>query len=109
MIVRAGSDGVVRGSSQLAARDALEKCGLARVIWSTPVILFPPLIMGALARLPAVGRLFGRSRAARAATELVVLTGLLWAALPMAIAVFPQEARAAMAARPIMAAALASP
>ncbi len=88
------SDGVTRGSSQAAAKDSLIKCSLARVIWVTPLILMPPLLMAALERLAPARRFFAKYRFARAGAELAIITSLLWTALPMAIAVFPQQVTA---------------
>ena len=58
------------------------------------MILFPPLIMGALDRLGPFKKLVQRMPRVRPVAEIAVLTGLLAVVLPMAIAVYPQEVRA---------------
>eukprot|EP00053_Salpingoeca_punica_P004891 m.51520 g.51520 ORF g.51520 m.51520 type:complete len:329 (-) comp12997_c0_seq1:463-1449(-) len=80
-------NGKDRGMSKEAGRDALFKCSLARVIWTVPGMLIPPVIMAALDRFKAVRS----SPRLRMVSEIGVIALTIWAVLPFAIAVFPQR------------------
>ncbi|CAM9996368.1 unnamed protein product [Discosporangium mesarthrocarpum] len=79
--------GNVLGKSVEAGKVGLAKCAAARVIWNIPVMVFPPLIMTRLEKLPLLA---GNPRL-RLACETAVVTGCLLGAVSPALAFFPQR------------------
>jgi sideroflexin-5 len=56
-----------------------------------PILLLPPFVLDALAATKGVGGLMARSKGARFGVELAVVAFFLQAALPFALALFPQR------------------
>eukprot|EP00742_Colponemidia_sp_Colp-10_P004196 GILJ01004475.1.p1 GENE.GILJ01004475.1~~GILJ01004475.1.p1 ORF type:complete len:341 (+),score=51.32 GILJ01004475.1:44-1024(+) len=81
------SDGSLVGRSAAAGVKALSEVTLTRVALPVPVLLFPPIILGALTALHPP---FAVRSLARTVTELTVIAGCLRFALPAAIGLFPQ-------------------
>ena len=79
-------EGRVLGKSQVAGKQAIVETALTRVALPAPILLFPPILMNAwdrtswAAKYPKI----------RAPLNVGVITGCLWAALPMAIGLFQQ-------------------
>jgi tricarboxylate carrier len=83
------SDGTPLGMSVAAAQRALGECAAARVIWTALLLTATPLcVSAALVMLPAS---IVASSAGRACTELGVSFAVIWLAVPLSLAVFPQR------------------
>lgn len=83
------------GRSHAAAQTALAKCSASRVAWSVALLTIAPIVAGAACRaLPA--RLAAR-RAATVFVELGATFGVIWLSVPVCLAIWPQQARAAAA------------
>ncbi|EPY29561.1 tricarboxylate carrier [Strigomonas culicis] len=74
-------DGVVRGQSTAAGWDSLTKCGAARVMWNTPCMVLPTLLMLPLSRIAAIR---ARPYMTECALQIVGIT----AGVPPALAAF---------------------
>jgi hypothetical protein len=82
-------DGVPLGHSRSAARDALSKCAATRVAWTVALLTLAPLATAMAARaLPAS---LATRRSATFAVECCVSFAVIWAAVPMCIAIWPQR------------------
>mmetsp|Transcript_73912 Transcript_73912/g.173531 ORF Transcript_73912/g.173531 Transcript_73912/m.173531 type:complete len:125 (-) Transcript_73912:42-416(-) len=81
------SYGDCHGRSVIAAKQGISKCCAARVLWSIPILVLPPLVMARVERVPAIAR----NPRLRLAAEILLISGILWGAVPAAIAVFPQK------------------
>ena len=79
-------DGAPLGDSVSAARVALGQCAATRVLWTVALLTVSPLVSGAVLSALAV-----RGAAARAGVELAAQFGVIWASVPLSIAVFPQH------------------
>eukprot|EP00820_Chromera_velia_P008259 Cvel_20358.t1-p1 / transcript=Cvel_20358.t1 / gene=Cvel_20358 / organism=Chromera_velia_CCMP2878 / gene_product=Sideroflexin-5, putative / transcript_product=Sideroflexin-5, putative / location=Cvel_scaffold1820:34563-37753(+) / protein_length=305 / sequence_SO=supercontig / SO=protein_coding / is_pseudo=false len=81
-----GENGEKKGVSKNAAQKALSEIAFSRVVLSACVLGVPPLLLGGLGRigLPSAGTI-------RFLTEWTVVTGALAGALPLGVAVFPQQ------------------
>lgn len=85
----ADEDGVVLGSSVVAARQGLAECAATRVLWTFLLLTATPICAtAAFATLPP--RL-AASQTVRIAVELGVSFGVIWLSVPLAIAAFPQR------------------
>lgn len=84
------------GSSVVAAKVALAECAAARVIWTFALLTLAPLLTA-----PAVS-LVGAAGVTAApvvlGVELSVQFGLIWALVPLCMAIFPQQETVARAA-----------
>eukprot|EP00040_Diaphanoeca_grandis_P013162 m.66546 g.66546 ORF g.66546 m.66546 type:complete len:326 (+) comp23701_c0_seq3:146-1123(+) len=82
------ADGVVRGSSQLAAKQAIKDTAITRVILPAPLLIIPPMIMTAIGRFSTILKTSPR-------LALPIEAGVCFLAfvggLPAAISMFPQE------------------
>lgn len=76
------------GISQTAAVYAVSETAASRVINATPVMVIPPLI---LVRLQKSGFLKGKSKKWEIATNMGLIFTTALAALPFALAIFPQR------------------
>ena len=83
------ADGTPLGNSLAAARIALAECCAVRVAWTVLLLSFAPLL-SALARRSLPRRL-AAGRAAPLATEALVNFGVIWASVPLCMAIFPQR------------------
>lgn len=83
-------DGNVVGVSKLAGKKALQQVAITRVVLPAPIILLPGLIMKGVEQLSIVRRM----PRIKLPINVCVATGVLWAALPFAIGLFPQTASA---------------
>jgi len=81
------SDGVERGISVAAGRKAVTEVAWTRVALPAPILLFPPLIMSFYDRLSIASN----KPKWRPFVQVPVITACLWMALPLAIALFPQQ------------------
>eukprot|EP00962_Isochrysis_galbana_P041043 scaffold14964_cov146-Isochrysis_galbana.AAC.1 len=82
----AARDGTQLGVSKAAAQSAVINTVLSRnLLLPIAPMLFPPLAMAAISAAVSLGPL------AAAAAETCLVAGSIYGALPMAIAVFPQE------------------
>ena len=79
-------DGAPLGDSISAARVALGQCAATRVLWTVALLTVSPLVSGAVLSALAV-----RGAAARAGVELAAQFAVIWASVPLSIAVFPQH------------------
>lgn len=79
------------GKSVAAGRAALAQVALTRVVLPVPILLLPPFLLDALRAAPRIGPLMARSAPARVAVELAVIAAFLQGALPLAVALFPQQ------------------
>jgi hypothetical protein len=86
------AEGTVRGVSKSAGVAVLSQVVATRVVLPIPVILLPPFLSDAVRTVGVVGRAVAASAALGIAIDLAVITACLWLALPMAIAIFPQDA-----------------
>ena len=77
----------IYGTSKVAGQLGLAKCCAARVIWSAPPLLLPPLIMSGLCKTV----LKNAGPRAVAVTEVFVIGGLLLGVVPASLAVFPEN------------------
>jgi tricarboxylate carrier len=84
-------DGVAVGKSQAAGWSALTQVAISRVASSFPVLTIPPLIMFKLEMTP----MLQRNPRLALLMNLGVITISMMTALPMAIAMFPQEGQIA--------------
>ena len=75
------------GTSKTAAKYAVGETALSRVINATPIMVLPALVLVRLQK----GVLKGRSNLAVAAANLGLITVTSFAALPFALAIFPQK------------------
>lgn len=75
------------GSSKKAATYAVGETALSRIINATPVMAIPALVLVRLQK----GVLRGKSNLAVTATNLGLITVTSFAALPFALAIFPQK------------------
>lgn len=85
-------DGTLRGVSRSAGVAVLSQIVATRVVLPIPVILLPPFLSDAVRSVGIVGRAIAASAAIGLAVDLAVITACLWLALPLAIAIFPQDA-----------------
>lgn len=74
----------VYGRSKNAGRNAIAKCCAARAIWSTPIIAGTPFLVSPLHTIL-------KSPGAKMVSEIAVLSCIIWAVMPAALAVFPQR------------------
>ena len=89
----AAPDGTPLGSSKAAAREAVTSTILSRcVLLPIAPMLLPPLAMTAIASAVTLGP------AAAVVAEVGLVAGSIYGALPLAIAVFPQEMKIATSA-----------
>lgn len=80
--------GELIGISKLAGREALKQTAITRLVLPVPILIAPPIIMKAV---DSTG-VFKQKPRIRTPVYLGVITVCLWAALPLAIAMFPQTA-----------------
>jgi len=78
----------VLGISKVAGYEGVKMTALTRLLLPVPILIAPPVIMKAI---ESTGVLQNRPKL-RIPVFLTVITGCLWAALPLAIALFPQTA-----------------
>ncbi|CAL8274081.1 unnamed protein product [Merluccius merluccius] len=78
--------GIVVGTSKMAAKRALFETALTRVVLPMPILLLPPIVMAMLERLPVLRR---RPGLVLPVHSLVCLAAFSLA-LPLAISLFPQ-------------------
>lgn len=74
------------GKSPKAGLHALTQVSLSRCVLPFPILTIPPLVMSKLEST----QLFRNNPRLAPIANVAVVTGCLWAALPMAIAIFPQ-------------------
>lgn len=79
-------EGNERGISIAAGKKAVFEVALTRVALPAPILLFPPLIMSIYDRT----KLAATKPTIRPFVNVSVITMCLWAALPLAIGLFPQ-------------------
>lgn len=84
------SEGKVHGKSVAAGTLGLSKCAMARIIWNTPIMVFPPLVMSVLGPKIPNPRM-------RMAVNMGILTSVLINCVPPALAAFPQRDKVAVA------------
>jgi tricarboxylate carrier len=80
-------EGVVHGKSVVAGETAIAKCCAARCLWNIPAMVLPPLAMGWIGTLPGIR---GSPRL-RLFTEVSIVGACIFAAVPPALGLFPQE------------------
>lgn len=78
---------MVRGKSVVAGRYGLAQVAVSRVLIPVPVLTIPPLAFFFLHKTS----LFTRHPSLRLPTNLLLITACLYAGLPPAIALFPQQ------------------
>ncbi|KAI8906659.1 hypothetical protein PhCBS80983_g06292 [Powellomyces hirtus] len=81
-------DGTTIGKSTVAGRHAIGQVAISRVATSFPIVFIPSLIMARVDKT----RFIARNPRLRAPLNLLTITGSLLAALPCAVALFPQQA-----------------
>lgn len=74
------------GRSPAAGKICLSQVALTRVILPVPILILPPLVMHFVGKRP----LLASNPRLKMLTELLVISGAIWGALPFAIATFPQ-------------------
>jgi tricarboxylate carrier len=79
--------GEIMGTSQIAGKKAIQQVALTRVALPAPILLFPPIIMNGIDKYTELFRLRPQLKAP---LNVLVITICLWAALPLAIGLFPQ-------------------
>jgi len=77
----------VIGKSKKAGLSAVSQVAISRIATALPVLTFPPIIMGFLEKTS----ILKSNPRLRAPIDLLVITTCLWTALPVAIAIFPQQ------------------
>ena len=82
-------EGFVYGKSIAAGQTGLAKCAMARVLWNTPIMVLPPLVMNAIGPRIHNPRL-------RLATHIGVIAAVLYNFVPPALAAFPQKDKIAV-------------
>ncbi|XP_066574454.1 sideroflexin-5a [Amia ocellicauda] len=80
------SNGNIVGSSKIAAKHALLETALTRVVLPMPILVFPPIIMAFLEKLP----LLQSYRRLVLPVHSLVCLAAFGLALPLAISLFPQ-------------------
>ncbi|KAJ8905477.1 hypothetical protein NDN08_001984 [Rhodosorus marinus] len=80
-------EGVIRGRSPAAGKLGITECGLARVLWNIPIMVFPPVIMS---QLEKIRRVRTGSPGLKMCLEIGVIAGCLFTGVPPALAAFPQ-------------------
>lgn len=80
------------GKSVSAGRRGLFQVALTRVILPIPILLIPPFVLDYLRSTKSLGAAMQRSKFTRTGVELVVIGMFLQFALPLAVAIFPQQA-----------------
>lgn len=81
-------EGRVHGNSKVAAQNGLAQCAMARVLWNIPVLIMPPVVMGAMDKTKAFkGKPVVRLGFLTALSTVAVILGLY-----PAQAVYPQQA-----------------
>lgn len=78
---------VIYGTSTAAAQMGLAKCMLARVIWSAPPMLMPPVIMHLLGK----NVLKTASPRVKVLTEIAIIGLTLLVFIPPSLAIFPEN------------------
>lgn len=76
------------GISRAAGYEALRQTAVTRVVLPVPILIVPPIIMKGIDSTSWMKN----NIKYRTPVYLTVITGCLWAALPLAIALFPQTA-----------------
>jgi len=84
--------GEIRGKSRAAGVSVLSQIVATRVVLPIPIILMPPFISDLIRSAGPVGRAIAASAGLGLAVDLAVVAACLWVALPLAIALFPQDA-----------------
>ena len=87
------ADGTLLGDSVAAARLALLECSMARVIWTVGLLTLTPVLAA-----PVAARVRMRSPAAALGVELAISFAIIWAIVPCAMAIFPQQAAVQLSA-----------
>lgn len=77
------------GSSVVAAKVALAECAAARVIWTFGLLTLAPILTAPAVSL--VGAVGVTAAPVRLGVELSVQFGLIWALVPLCMAIFPQQ------------------
>lgn len=90
-IVVEAEDGTPLGDSVAAAQIALLECSAARVVWTVGLLTLTPLLAA-----PPAACVHGP--AAKLGVEAAVSFGLIWAIVPLAMALFPQRASVRLSA-----------
>lgn len=86
------------GKSVIAAKQGLTAVALTRIVLPLPVLLLPPYLLDALQRIGALDRLMRKyPRSVGTAIQTLVATACIAGALPLAIALFPQQVQIAAA------------
>jgi len=75
------------GKSKNAGLNALQQVAVTRAVLPLPVLIFPPIIMSWLEQR----KFMQGNPKLKTPAELVVISAMLWAGLPLAIALFPQQ------------------
>jgi len=81
--------GEYMGNSKEAAKTAILQTAISRAVLPIPLLALPPPILAILFRIP----LLASNKLIKTATEISVITLAVAFGLPMAIALFPQEAK----------------
>ena len=77
------------GSSVAAAKVSLAECAAARVIWTFALLTLAPLLTAPAVSLVSAAGV--TAAPARLGVELSVQFGLIWALVPLCMAIFPQQ------------------
>lgn len=93
VVVRDKESGEVVGKSAAAGRQAVGQVAISRVLIPIPLMLFPPIIMNCLTD-PAKGMLRAKPKL-HLPVQIGVLLVMLRLALPLCIAVFPEDSEMA--------------
>ncbi|KAL1527839.1 hypothetical protein AB1Y20_009219 [Prymnesium parvum] len=88
-VVITSLDGAELGHSHLAAKQGLLECAITRVSWTVALLTLTPISSSvALAALPAS---LASRKAIRFSLDLVVSFVIIWLAVPLCIAIYPQR------------------
>ena len=88
-VVLSTEEGLELGHSRAAAHQGLAKCATTRVLWTIALLTVTPIASGAaLAALPAS---LAARQGVRFTLDLAVSFGVIWAAVPLCIALYPQR------------------
>jgi hypothetical protein len=82
-------NGTAVGTSVAAGRACLLQVALTRAALPVPILLIPPFVLDAVSTT-SLGRFMARSAGAKLGVELSIFAFFLQAALPFAVALFPQ-------------------
>jgi len=74
------------GKSKIAGLRGLTECGLTRIVWNIPLLIFPPIIMNQLVKIKKIGS----SPRNQFLSQLVLIIFGLLVGVPLSIGLFPQ-------------------